>query len=382
MHYDELLLKSCKSGSLTKVQEAIDNGADVNLVRRGITPLFIACRHGHIEIVDYLLQNKAKINQLTTSNHDDQDILNTFNRAIGLAQYIDLLDNIIGSALLLVDKDHLSDSVLIKQGISPLFIAAYYHHDEIVDLLLKNGAKIGVKTAILLKDHLTIKEMWSQGKKAVCIENGKKKQSYNYNQILTLVEHPELLRLFASCKEPWRSQTVDDKEYNDFFGGLGGDYFWQTCQFLVQGKLSVEEIQDVYRIFSFSRIKNQIMAELQRYIEWFGGNHTKTACSFLEAVSSTRTLGELAKVFLEHQETFKNAPAFSIQDKLKKGFNFFGLNEKQNNNSTPLWQQPRTSYNSKDPYCQLIDKWCENIKHYQPPKERSFNDENVSNLNL
>jgi len=57
---NKAVLEAVKKGDLSKVQELIQEGADVNFkTRSGDTPLHIAASKGHLEIFDFLLKNGA-----------------------------------------------------------------------------------------------------------------------------------------------------------------------------------------------------------------------------------------------------------------------------------------------------------------------------------
>jgi len=57
---NKALLKAVKKGDLSKVQELVQEGADVNFkTRSGDTPLHVAASNGHLEIFDFLLKNGA-----------------------------------------------------------------------------------------------------------------------------------------------------------------------------------------------------------------------------------------------------------------------------------------------------------------------------------
>jgi len=57
---NKALLEAVKKGDLSKVQELVQEGADVNFkTRSGDTPLHIAASKGHLEILDFLLKNGA-----------------------------------------------------------------------------------------------------------------------------------------------------------------------------------------------------------------------------------------------------------------------------------------------------------------------------------
>ena len=59
----KILSESVTEGDIAKIQEAIQAGADVNVrYKDGFTPLLIASRNGHTEIVRLLLTAKADVN--------------------------------------------------------------------------------------------------------------------------------------------------------------------------------------------------------------------------------------------------------------------------------------------------------------------------------
>jgi len=56
------LLKYSKDGDFAKIQEAVEQGADVNTKTKiEVTPLMFACLHGNIDIVRYLIEQGADI---------------------------------------------------------------------------------------------------------------------------------------------------------------------------------------------------------------------------------------------------------------------------------------------------------------------------------
>ena len=85
---------------ITKIQEAIQSGADVNVRNKyGVTPLLMASQNGHAEVVKLLLAAKADVNAAMTN------------------------------------------------GVTPLFIASEKGHTEIVKLLLAARADVNIRVS-------------------------------------------------------------------------------------------------------------------------------------------------------------------------------------------------------------------------------------------
>lgn len=94
------LLKACKAGDLEGANTLIHQGANVNY-KDGYTrwsPLYMASREGHAEVVEMLISKGAVVN--------DQD----------------------------------------RNGISPLYFTSKYGHLEVVEMLIKNGAIVNIDT--------------------------------------------------------------------------------------------------------------------------------------------------------------------------------------------------------------------------------------------
>lgn len=62
------LVIACKEGNLHNVKTFIEQGVDINFphfsgINNGLTPLLMACQYGHHDIVSFLLDNGANVNQ-------------------------------------------------------------------------------------------------------------------------------------------------------------------------------------------------------------------------------------------------------------------------------------------------------------------------------
>ena len=61
---------ACRRGHIEIVEYLVEHGANVNVSDNdGITPLHDACRGGHKEIVEYLVEHGANVN---VSDNDEQ----------------------------------------------------------------------------------------------------------------------------------------------------------------------------------------------------------------------------------------------------------------------------------------------------------------------
>lgn len=159
------LMYACRAGHLEMVQELLNLGASVNIVSaRGRTALFEAILHNREDVVDILLMrrdlcinavNKKEYNRtaLITAvrlghvniaasllEHDDININQPDSSGI-TALYLATFKNNISIVRLLLEKPEIDvnrgDSM---SGRSPLIIAAERNHTAIVELLLERGA--------------------------------------------------------------------------------------------------------------------------------------------------------------------------------------------------------------------------------------------------
>lgn len=113
----------------TSAIELLKRGMDVNTVdRTGNTLLIQAMRRDVPELVDYLLQRRARINSRNRNGET----------ALSIAAYV--------GKLAYVKRLVEAGAEVNFYGWSPLSYAAYNGHREIVDYLLKHGAEIDAKT--------------------------------------------------------------------------------------------------------------------------------------------------------------------------------------------------------------------------------------------
>jgi ankyrin repeat protein len=126
----KIISESVVKGDITKIQEAIQAGADVNVrYKYGFTPLLIASRNGHTEIVRLLLTANADVNA--------PDKTNGFTPLWKASQkgHTEIVK------LLLTARADVN-AVDKKEGVSPLWIASRNGHTEVVKLLLTAKADV------------------------------------------------------------------------------------------------------------------------------------------------------------------------------------------------------------------------------------------------
>ena len=186
-NWDDELREAARNGDLIKVQTALENGANPNAKdNNGLTPLHIAARNGHVEIVKLLLEHGANPNtkndygwtplhyasyrghveivkllleRSANPNTKDNNGWTPLHIAAhkGDVEIVKLLlersanpntkiDNISTLIYIVTQGENAFDvaKVLLERGINigstPLHIAAYKGHVEIVKILLERGA--------------------------------------------------------------------------------------------------------------------------------------------------------------------------------------------------------------------------------------------------
>jgi len=130
--YDEALFRAVELMDLEAVEEALENGADVDATNNyDDCPLICAERNGHTEIVQLLLDYGANIDVYTRG-----DIKRILQRAVE-NNHIEIVQ------LLLSYRAEINASD--KYGNTALHTAAIYGHIEIARFLIANGADVNAK---------------------------------------------------------------------------------------------------------------------------------------------------------------------------------------------------------------------------------------------
>ncbi|MGH0177743.1 UNVERIFIED_CONTAM: hypothetical protein FKN15_017457 [Acipenser sinensis] len=157
------LHKAASTGDLSKLKQLAKKHDLSQLDKDNRTPLHLACAHGHVDVVHFLMESKAKLNLCDNDNrsplmkavqcqqercvvtlleHDaDPNLVDiNGNTALHLAALIPA----ISMAIQLLDHDARINATN-KDGCTPLILAATENHQEMVEFLLKEGADVDAK---------------------------------------------------------------------------------------------------------------------------------------------------------------------------------------------------------------------------------------------
>ena len=122
------LYKAVESNNLSKTEELITAGADINkATNTGTTPLIIASISGYLEIIERLIAAGAYINK----SHNDGS---TPLYVASYYSHLEIVDKLIAEGAD-INKSH-------NDGATPLYVASYHGHLEVVDKLIAAGADI------------------------------------------------------------------------------------------------------------------------------------------------------------------------------------------------------------------------------------------------
>ena len=146
------LYAACKNGHVAVARLLIDKGAAVDWATKdGATPLYVACAYGHVGAARLVLEKGAETERAMEDG--------------ATPLYIACQEGHVGAALLLLDKGadvHKAS----KSNRTPLHEASYNGHIDVVRLLLANGADADLD----VKDEsgdTPVADAKSQGHKAV-----------------------------------------------------------------------------------------------------------------------------------------------------------------------------------------------------------------------
>lgn len=156
------LYLACQIGQLYAVQSILSRGTDPNMVvSDGTTPLHVASRSGHNDVVGFLVANGADVNVmdklgmtplLLAINYGDIDLVkllldngadvNLNNSRKVSAAHVAVACQSLAVLKLLLEYDAFVNTANAINGKTPLHIAAETGNYHICELLLNNGANV------------------------------------------------------------------------------------------------------------------------------------------------------------------------------------------------------------------------------------------------
>ncbi|RYZ17281.1 MAG: ankyrin repeat domain-containing protein [Myxococcaceae bacterium] len=131
---DQHILHAAAQGLLSEIKNAVNQGANIDVTdeKAGASPLMWAAKHGYIDIVKYLLSKKANLNIRSKDRQQS---------AIMWAAYSGHLPII--NLLIAAGADPEEENY---RGDTPLSLAAFMGHEDIVDRLIKLDADVDFQT--------------------------------------------------------------------------------------------------------------------------------------------------------------------------------------------------------------------------------------------
>jgi ankyrin repeat protein len=143
---DRELWQAAFDGDLGAVQAAVAQGASVNAKgRQGFSALLAASRNGHFEVVKYLVEHGAEVDERQNAREKTPLLAAAFDGHYDIARY--LIEH--GANI----------NVQAVNGWTPLHDAAYIGNFEIVKLLVDRGADLSLRN----ERHETARETAERG---------------------------------------------------------------------------------------------------------------------------------------------------------------------------------------------------------------------------
>ncbi|CAB1323667.1 unnamed protein product, partial [Coregonus sp. 'balchen'] len=136
--------KAAYGGDLAKLKQLAKKNDINQLDKENRTALHIACANGHADVVQFLVESKAKLNLCDNQNRSPLMKTNLVdingNTALHLASCIPAFS----TAMLLLEHEA-NVNAQNKEGYSPLTMAVKENHAEMAEFLLKEGADVNTK---------------------------------------------------------------------------------------------------------------------------------------------------------------------------------------------------------------------------------------------
>jgi len=125
------LYRGAEANNFSEVQKAVGEGADVNTASlQGVTPLLLACKHGNMQMAQFLLSKNADPNLVSSECGPVHEAVRKHN--------VPLVE-------LLIEKKG-NVNLPAEGGKTPIMFAILEKHFDMAELLLKKGADPKIKS--------------------------------------------------------------------------------------------------------------------------------------------------------------------------------------------------------------------------------------------
>ena len=138
------LMDLSKRGDVDGVQRAIDRGGDVNVrTVQGHSPLTLAAREGHLEVVQALIQGGSDLDVVawSLSIHPRPRAYRHQGSTLTRERFVNA-DSSGPQSQFMAERTEIDVNWVLKDGKTPVMLAAERGHLDVVTVLVDNGANL------------------------------------------------------------------------------------------------------------------------------------------------------------------------------------------------------------------------------------------------